>query len=353
MPPSTAKLQAMHAPEDPVLGTARVAVVIPCYKVERQVERVVRGIPDWVGHVIAVVDASPDGTRAKLDALRAGGEARLTVIEHEVNQGVGGAMQTGFQEALRLGVDVVVKMDGDDQMNPADLPHMVAPLLDGRADVTKGNRYGSRSSVQQMPLVRIAGNAGLTFLVKAASGYWNIFDPANGYVALRREVLERLKIARLPKRYFFESGLIIELGILRAVVRDVPIQAKYGDEESNLSVGRTLVGFPPRLVMGLLRRVFWRHFVHDFSAVSLFLLFGLPLFAGGLAYGAWVWWELNRLSLASDVPAYATAGQVMLAAMPMILGFQMLLQAVVLDIAAVPREPLSGPALEQRERPAP
>ena len=348
MPPSPPTLQAMSAPEAPALGTARVAVVIPCYKVERQIERVVRGIPDWVGHVIAVVDASPDGTRAALDALKSAGESRLTILEHESNQGVGGAMQTGLREALKQGVDVVVKIDGDDQMNPADLPHLVAPLLDGRADVTKGNRYGSRSSVQQMPLVRIAGNAGLTFLVKAASGYWNIFDPANGYVALRREVLERLKIERLPKRYFFESGLIIELGILRAVVRDVPIEAKYGDEESNLSVGRTLIGFPPRLFKGLLRRVFWRHFVHDFSAVSVFLLFGMPLFLGGLFYGAWVWLTLNRQSLASDVDVFATAGQVMLAAMPMILGFQMLLQAVVLDIGSVPREPIGAP-LDERE----
>ncbi len=330
-----------EAAPPPNLGAMRVAVVVPAYRVAAQIERVVRNIPAWVAHVVVVVDGSPDDTWERVQALRASLGERLAAKRHEVNQGVGGAMQTGFLEALRLGADVVVKLDGDDQMDPRDLPRLIAPLLSGDADMTKGNRYSSIGSLRQMPLLRLVGNAGLTFLVKAASGYWNIFDPANGYVALRREVLERLQIGDLPRRYFFESGLLIELGILRAVVQDVPISAKYADEHSSLSVPRTLLGFPPRLCLGLARRVFWRYFVHDFSAVSVFLALGLPLALFGLVYGAKVWWYYNMSSAGTSLSSAATAGEVMIAAMPIILGFQLLLQAVVLDVTGVPRTPLS------------
>jgi len=331
--PATARTQVAH-----------VAVVVPAYRVAGQIERVVLGIPEWVRHIVVVVDASPDETYDKLVALRARGLERLVVLRHETNRGVGGAMQTGFKEALRLGASIVVKMDGDDQMDPGQLPALVAPLIAGQADVTKGNRYASASSVRAMPLVRIMGNAGLTFLVKAASGYWNIFDPANGYVALRREALEALDIERLPRRYFFESGLLIELGIRRAVVQDVNMPARYGDERSSLSIGRTLLGFPPRLLWGLIRRVFWRYFVHDFSPVSLFLVSGLVLSLGGGIYGGVRWWQLNVRE-----SAFAPTGEIVAVAMAILLGVQLLLQAIVLDITGVPRTPLAPPLTGKRE----
>jgi len=268
--------------------------------------------------------------------VEAAGDARVTLIRHEQNQGVGGAMRSGLARALELGADVIVKRDGDDQMDPAYLAQLVQPLVDGTADFTKGNRYASTPSLQQMPFVRLVGNAGLTFLVKLASGYWNVFDPANGYVAIRADVLRRIRLARLPSRYFFESGLLIELGKLRAVIKDVPIDARYQDEHSSLSVMHTLFTFPPQLVYGLLRRLFWRYFVHDFSALSIFFLLGVPLVAGGAIYGCAVWYGV--LTSGQD----ATAGQVMFAAMPIILGVQFLTQAAVLDVQNVPREPLCG-----------
>jgi dolichol-phosphate mannosyltransferase len=314
-------------------ASARIGVVIPCYRVARHIEAVVRGLPPWIDTIIAVVDASPDDTEARLRALD---DPRLVVLVHEHNRGVGGAMQTGFAEALRRGLDVLVKMDGDGQMDPAYLRPLLEPVLAGRADMSKGNRYCDLRALRQMPPIRILGNGILTFLVKAASGHWNLFDPANGYLALRADLWRRIE-QRLPDRYFFESGLLIELGILRAVVVDVDIPARYGDERSSLSVTRTILGFPPRLLIGLLRRVFWRYFVHDFSAVSLFLLLGLPSLLLGLFYGASIWNELQRTQV------YASAGQVMFSAMPIILGFQLLLQAIVLDIANAPTRPVSRP----------
>lgn len=203
--------------------------------------------------------------------------------------------------------------------------------------MTKGNRYSSLGSIKAMPFIRIVGNAGLTFFVKLASGYWNLFDPANGYIALRTATLERLQLEQLPRRYFFESGFLIELGIQRAVVKDVTIPARYGDERSSLSITRTLVGFPPRLLWGFLRRIFWRYFVHDFTVVSIFLALGLPMMLFGVAFGIGLWWNYHG----TDV--YTPAGLVMLAAMPIILGVQLLLQALVLDIQNVPRVPLSSP----------
>ncbi len=313
---------------------ARIGVVIPCFRVAPQIEKVIRGIPPWVESILVVDDASPDDGAQRVQALA---DPRVILLRHSVNQGVGGAVQTGFAKALELGLDVVVKMDGDDQMDPAYLQSLVQPLIEGRADVAKCNRYWSLSALSQMPFVRMVGNAGLTFLVKLASGYWNIFDPANGYVAVRTKVLERLSIARLPKRYFFESGFLIELGIQRAVVLDVPMNAKYAGEHSSLKVHRVMFEFPPKLLVGFFRRLFWRYFVHDFSAVSVFVLTGLPLLAFGLWFGIY---EYVTLANRDD---FATAGEVMLAAMPIILGVQLLLQAIVLDIAAVPREPLSPP----------
>ncbi len=233
-------------------------------------------------------------------------------------------------------------MDGDDQMDPSEMPRLLQPLIEGTADVTKGNRYEHVAALKAMPAIRIVGNAGLTFLVKLALGYWNLFDPANGYVALRSDVLRRLDIGKLHKRYFFESGFLIQLGIMRAVVKDVAIPARYGDEQSSLSITRTLFGFPPKLLWGFVRRVFWRHFVYDFTAISIYLCMGLPSLLWGVIYGTVVWLEV--LETHKD----ATAGQVMLAAMPIILGVQMLTQCFALDIQGVPRQPLCAP-LEPRD----
>ena len=316
------------------LGTVKVGVVIPAFKVAQQIEGVIRGIPAWIRTIVVVEDASPDDTAARVVAL---GDPRVTLIRHEKNQGVGGAMATGFAEAVRRGLDIVVKMDGDGQMDPVYLPAILAPLLENRADMVKCNRYSSLAHVKEMPTVRLVGNAGLTFLVKSASGYWNTFDPANGYIAVRTAVLERIDLDRLPKRYYFESGFLVELGILRAAVVDVPMTARYGDEISSLSVPRTLVEFPPRLLKGLVRRLFWRYFVHDFSAVSVFLLLGVPLFVFGSILGTQTYWKYASMG------EYAPAGLVMLAALPIYVGVQFIIQAIVFDVQNVPRVPISPP----------
>ncbi len=311
-----------------------VVVVVPAYRVAEQIEGVLDGIPAWVRGVLVVDDASPDDLATRVERR---GEQRVELLRHDTNQGVGGAMVTGMRRALELGADLVVKMDGDGQMDPDYLPALLAPVLAGEADLAKGNRYLDREALRAMPAERLVGNTALTFLLKLASGHWDMFDPTNGYFAVRAHVVRLLDLDRLPRDYFFESGLLIELGILRARVQDVAIPARYGDEPSSLSVGGSLVGFPPRLVGGLWRRIVRRYFLFDFTAVSAFLALGLPLFLFGVAFGVAHWIRSIRTG------EVASTGTVMVAALPVILGFQLLLQALVVDIANRPRGPLSPP----------
>jgi len=313
-----------------------VWVVVPAHDEEALIARALRGIPGFVDRVVVVDDGSSDAT-ASVAARFA--SARVRVHRRARNGGVGAAIVDGYRMFLAQAPPraACAVMAGDDQMDPALLPEILAPLLEHKADMVKCNRYASLEHVEQMPTVRLVGNAGLTFLVKMASGYWNNFDPANGYLAVRTSVLERLDLARLPKRYYFESGLLVEMGILRAVVADVPSPARYGDEVSSLSVTRTLVEFPPRLFAGLVRRLLWRYFVQDFSAVSVFLVMGIPMLLFGTTFGAASYWHY------STIDKFAPVGVVMIGALPIILGVQLVLQAIVLDIQNVPRVPISPP----------
>lgn len=307
---------------------AAVAVVIPCFRVRAHLADVIAGIPPEVSHIVAVDDRCPERSG---EVAAACGDPRVTVVWHEVNQGVGGAVATGYRKAMELGCDVMVKVDGDGQMDPALIGRFIAPLMDGRADYAKGNRFSDFRALQAMPKVRLFGNSVLSFLVKAASGYWTMMDPTNGYTAIHRRVLEELDLDRVAKRYFFESDLLIRLNVVNAVVADVPMAARYGDEESSLSIPRVLLDFPPRLLRGLARRIFLKYFVYDFNMGSLYLALGMPLMLFGLVFGAWEW----VLSLTTGVAR--PVGTVMLVVLPLILGFQLMLQAIAVDMASEPK----------------
>lgn len=333
-----ARVASSH--EEPELAVPTVAVVIPAFRVANHIAAVVAGLPDFVSHVVVVDDASPDRTS---EVVRALGDPRVRLICHQRNAGVGGAMVTGYQEAERCGADVIVKMDGDGQMDPAYLPALIEPILSGEADYTKGSRFFHTRKLRQMPLSRRVGNLGLSFLAKAASGYWEVFDPTNGFTAIHRDVMRLLDWEKIDPRWFFETSMLIELNLLRAVVRDVEIPARYADERSSLSETRALISFPPRLLAALLRRLWMQYFVRDFSPASLFVIAGSLLSAFGVLWGAWHWWR----SYATQVPA--TTGTVMIAVVPLILGIQVLLQAISSDIQSSPREPLSRSAWRRRK----
>lgn len=307
-----------------------VAVVIPCYRVEPFIEAVIRSLPGWVQYIIAVNDASPDGTQAVLEKLAAT-DPRLRVMRHEKNGGVGRAMTTGFSEALKLEADIVVKMDGDGQMDVSYLPHLLVPLLDGRADYAKGNRFRHTKALVNMPKRRLVGNIGLTFLSKLATGYWHVFDVQNGYLAIRREALAQIPLEKLDAGYTFENSMLALLNIEDTPVADVPMPARYGDEVSSMSLFRVFFAFPPRLLKMLVRRIGLKYLIYDVSPISIYAILSVLFMSFSLVFGGYHWW----LSYSSAVPA--STGTVVLALLPFLMAFELLLQAVQLDIQRSPR----------------
>lgn len=308
-----------------------IAVVIPAYCAASHIRMVVAGLPRFVTHIIVVDDHSPDETAEMVTSIK---DPRICLIRHHENQGVGGAVLSGYDAALEAGAQIIVKMDSDDQMDPNYLLPLIAPIVTGDADYAKGNRFLHSRQLESMPMLRRVGNIGLSFFTKLASGYWNIFDPTNGYTAIHASVLAKLDRTAVHRRFFFETSLLLELGLLRAVVRDVYVPARYGSETSTLSERKAIFDFPPRLLHGLLRRIVIQYFVRDFSAGSLFLLAGCLFTMFGFFFGVYHWY----LSAATGIEA--SIGTVMLAVLPIILGIQFLLQAVNLDVQSVPTRPL-------------
>lgn len=310
---------------------SKIFVVIPAYRAEATLPVVLQRIPERVSGIIVVDDCSPNSTVQVVEQCQRA-DARIILLRHAENQGVGGAMQTGYRAALELGAEIMVKMDSDSQMDPAYLDKLLAPLLAGEADYTKGNRFLHETALAKMPYLRRIGNLGLSFLTKAASGYWNIFDPTNGYTAISAEAARQLNFDRLSKRFFFETSMLLELGLQRLVVQDVYIPALYGNEKSSLSISKSLFEFPPRLLRGMLRRILYFYFIRDFSAVTVFLLAGWTSILFGAAWGGYHWWKSSQLQVA------ASTGTVMIAILPLIIGLQFLLQAVVMDIQNTPEK---------------
>jgi dolichol-phosphate mannosyltransferase len=303
-------------------------VVIPAHNEELHIASVVDGLPDFVDHVIVVDDASTDGTSA---AARSSAR-RPTVLRHERNEGVGAAVIDGYVKALELGAEIVGRLDGDGQMDPAELSHLLDPLVSGSAGFAKGNRFKLGRIPETMPFTRKVGNISLTFLTKLASGYWHLFDPQNGYSAITADAIGTLDMAYLRRcGYFFENGLLIELNSAEVPAVDVPTSTIYGEETSGLNIGKILVTFPLKLVAGMFRRVFQRYVIRDFSPVAVFLLSGTVLFGGGFIWGVIAWARSSATGIVSPV------GSVMLAALPLLAGFELLLQALVLDINGSPR----------------
>jgi dolichol-phosphate mannosyltransferase len=315
-----------------------IAVVIPCYRTSRQILDVLSRIDANVARIYVVDDACPEGTGDLVEASRP--DDRVRVLRHERNRGVGAAMVTGYRAALADGAQIVVKIDGDGQMDPAQLSRLVAPIAMGAADYTKGNRFYDFALLQDMPRVRLLGNALLSLVNKISSGYWNVMDPTNGYTAIHRAALEALPLGKIDNGYFFESDMLFRLYTVRAVVRDVPLRARYAGESSNLRIGRVLRDFPGKYVSATLKRIFYSYFLRDFNAGTLQLASGLLLLSLGTAYGVTKW--IN--SSVSGFPT--TSGAVMLAALPVLVGVQLLLGALQFDIQNVPRTPLCAePAL--------
>ena len=311
----------------------KIAVVIPAYKVRRHVLDVIARIGPEVDWIFVVDDACPEQSGDCVEQNTT--DPRVVVLRHAHNQGVGGAMVTGYQAALEDGADIVVKIDGDGQMDPALLEGFVEPIRSGEADYTKGNRFHSLDEIRQMPVLRLFGNTVLSFMAKLSTGYWDVFDPTNGYTAIHCGVLKDIPFRKLSRRYFFETDMLFHLNILRAVVVDVPMDARYGQETSNLRVSKVLAEFLAKHVRNCIKRIFYNYYLRDISIASIELPLGIVLLLGGAIFGARAW----LASAAAGIPT--PAGEVMLSALPILVGIQLLLAFVNFDIASMPRRPLS------------
>jgi len=309
-----------------------IAVVIPCYRVTRHIAGVIAAISPEVDRIYCVDDACPDGSGDMIE--RDISDPRVTVIRHEVNQGVGGAVMTGYAHAIADGATVMVKIDGDGQMDPTLLGSFVSPILRGEADYTKGNRFWDLRQIRQMPMLRRVGNLGLSFMSKASSGYWDVFDPTNGYTAIHADIAARLPVESISKRYFFETDLLFRLNTMRAVVVDVPMDARYADETSGLRIGSIVGEFALKHLRNLVKRIAYNYFLRDLPAASLELIAGLALGTFGVVFGGWHWW--NSAQQGMDTPV----GTIMIATVSVISGLQFLLAFLNYDVNSVPRRAL-------------
>jgi len=313
--------------------TLKIAVVIPCYKVSQSLKSVLKDIGSEVTSIYCVDDNCPEESWKVAESI-ANKDSRIRIIRRKRNGGVGAAVISGYKAALKDNAEIIVKIDGDGQMAPQLIPNFIKPIYEGRADFIKGNRFYDLKSVSGMPLVRIIGNSILSFINKLSSGYWNLFDPNNGFIAIHAKVLRLVPMEKLNKRFFFEADMLFRLSTIRAVVKDIPMDSVYGDEKSNLSTLNIFLTFPYLYCNRIGKRIFYNYFLRNFNIASLYLIFGLFLFFFGVWFGIDSWIELTKTN------EIASAGTVMLAAMPIIIGNTYLVGFLAYDMQDIPTEPI-------------
>lgn len=310
----------------------KVAVIIPAYKVQAFVLDVIAAIGSEVDRIFVVDDACPNGSGKHVQEHCT--DSRVQVIFHAENQGVGGAVMTGYQADIAAGMDIFVKVDGDGQMDPSLVNLFVTPIVLGHADYTKGNRFYDLEKIGRMPRMRIFGNAVLSFMTKLSTGYWDLFDPTNGYTAIHCEAAKILPMHRISHRYFFETDMLFRLGTVRAKVIDIPMEAIYGEEVSNLKISKILGEFLRKHLANMGKRICYNYFLRDMSVASFELLFGMPIFIYGIVFGAFHWVASARQGVSTPV------GTVMISALSVVCGLQLLLAFLSFDFANVPRRAL-------------
>ncbi len=316
----------------------KIAVVIPCYRVRRHILKVLAQIGSEVSRIYVIDDACPEqsGDFVKAHCY----DPRVKIIKNSHNLGVGGTVMKGYQAALEAGdIDIIVKIDGDGQMDPRLIPSFILPILSGQADYTKGNRFFDLEKLKGMPKIRLFGNAVLSFMAKLSTGYWNLFDPTNGYTAIHINIVRLLPLEKISNRYFFETDLLFRLNILRASVIDIPMVAQYNDEKSNLKIAKIFSNFLSSHIKNFFKRIFYNYYLRDMSLASIELPLGLCLVLFGLIFGMDQWHQ----SITSHLTV--SAGTVMLSALPLIIGLQLILSFLGQDIRMVPTKsiyPLMG-----------
>lgn len=318
-----------------MISNGNVAVIIPAYKVSAYIVDLLDCLND-MGYLIYVVDDCCPEYSGKLVESKFCHSKNVSVIYHRDNQGVGGAVMSGYRKAIADGAEILVKLDGDGQMNPRLIPRLIKPIEMGTADYVKGNRFYNLEKLKMMPVNRIIGNAALSFITKLSSGYWNIYDPTNGFTAIDSALARNLPFEKISKRYFFESDMLFRLNTVRAVVQDMPMDAHYGDEKSNMRIGRIIPEFMYKNIRNLFKRIFYNYYLRDMTIGSLMLPLGTVMFLWGFIFGILKW----QLAMTSGLNT--PIGTVMISVLPIVLGMQFILAFLNEDISSVPSKPISA-----------
>lgn len=306
-----------------------ISVVIPAYKVSKHLGTLIPRIGPEVQNIVVVDDFCPEGS-GKIAEDLARKDHRISVIYHDRNLGVGGAVKSGYLKALSFESDVIVKLDGDGQMKPEDIPKLVGPILDGSASYTKGNRFYDVEAIICMPKIRILGNLVLSFISKLSTGYWMMFDPNNGFTAISSETLRSIPLKKVDNRYFFESDMLFRLNLLRSNVLDIPLPAMYGNEVSNMSLKKVLFEFLYKHNRNFWKRIIYSYFLREFTLASIEFMLGTILLSFGVIFGL-----VNYIN--SQIQNTATpTGTLILMALSVLSGLQFLLGFFSYDIQMSP-----------------
>ncbi len=319
-----------------------VSCVIPAYRARRTICDVVRSALRYSDSVIVVDDGCPEKSG---EAVRQTfqGHPSVRVLIRERNGGVGAAMKTGFEEALAMDADVIVKIDADGQMDPSYIPSIVELFeADPNLAYVKGNRFFDSRVLGKMPAIRLFGNSVLSLFAKFASGYWNILDPTNGYLAFNGRLLPGVNWKSFADCYFFEISVLCEYGLKRATIAEIEMDTIYGQESSSLSIFRTIFAFPPKLAWLSLRRLLLQYFLFDINLGSLYIVAGLALGGFGTGFAIFEWIQ----SSVTGIPR--STGTVMLGVLPFLMGFQLVLNALLYDVQFAARS--TRELLSQRVR---
>ena len=308
-----------------------IVVVIPYYNAAKHIVNVVAKLPEFIAAVIIVDDCGSEMLPEVAIKKVIKANSKLIILRNEHNLGVGGATKRGFQHAIDMKADIVIKVDADDQMDTSYLEQMITPLLSNKAEMSKGNRFRDMQALKKMPFTRRFGNLFLSFLTKMATGYWNNFDPTNGFIALKVSVLKNIDLDKLSNRYFFETSLISQLYFVSARIKDIAMPAIYADEKSNMKLWTIPISFSARLLKVFVKRLIKQYLLYDFCLGSIYLIIGLPMFLFGVVFGIYEWVYYASQNIA------APTGTIMVVVLNIILGFQLLLQAIQYDLINAPK----------------
>lgn len=255
-----------------------IAVIVPAYNEEKLIGRVIKSMPDFVDKIVVVNDCSKDRTSEIVKEFQTIQPEKIIFIEHENNKGVGGAISTGYIWCRENDVDVAVIMAGDNQMDPEDLPALLAPIVDDRADYSKGNRLITGEAWKKIPRVRYLGNSMLSFLTKIASGYWHIVDSQSGYTAINKKALHLIPLEEIYPRYGMPNDLLVTLNIYNMRVVDVPVRPVYGEDKSGIKIQKVIFTLSFLLARIFIKRMVQKYIIRDFHPLVMFYFLGSLMF---------------------------------------------------------------------------